>query len=144
MTRIASQGSERAPLPGARALRPAAADGHLEVSRILRPGAPGLWRDRLGQLGRGQRAALLGREQFAQTHGAGEGDLRVLGAFSAVHGLAVVRQHPARRTVILSGTVDRMNAAFGVELLYPAIAFSLTEPPRCSAARAQWPRFGRG
>ena len=116
MTRVALQGSEREPLPGARALRPAAADERLEVTVMLRPSGATPWQERLEQLARGARPAPLTREVFAETHGASESDLDAVAAFAAAHGLTVLTRHPARSTITLGGTVQQMNAAFGVEL----------------------------
>ena len=116
MTRVALQGSEREPLPGARALRPAAAEERLEVTVMLRPSGATPWQERLEQLARGARPAPLTREVFAETHGASESDLDAVAAFAAAHGLTVLARHPARSTITLGGTVQQMNAAFGVEL----------------------------
>lgn len=116
MTRFELQGSVREPLPGGRPLRPAAGDERLEVSLILRPNDPARWLERLERLGRGEHPAELTREQFARAHGTSEADLRAVGAFAAAHGLAVVQQHAARRTMVLAGTVTQMNGAFAVEL----------------------------
>lgn len=116
MTRIASTGTERDPLPGAHPLRPAGADERLEVTLIVRPSAPTLWRECLERLVRGERPAPLTHEQFAARHGAGAADLEAIRAFAAAHGLTVVQQHSARRTVVLAGTVAQMNGAFGVQL----------------------------
>ena len=118
MNRMALPGSERDPLPQARPLRAAAPDERLEVTLILRPSAPAHWRERLERLGRLERPVPLTREQFAALHGASDADLREVAAFAAAHGLAVVQQHAARRTVVLAGTVAQMNAAFGVELFW--------------------------
>ena len=116
MTRVALKGSEREPLPGARALRPAAADERLEVTVMLRPSGATPWQERLEQLARGARPAPLTREVFAETHGASDSDLNAVGAFAAAHGLTVLTRHPARSTITLAGTVQQMNAAFGVQL----------------------------
>ena len=116
MSRIELPGSAREPLPGARALRPAAADERLEATLVLRPSAPPLWDEHLARLGRGEPATPLTREQFAQRHGASATDLQAVVTFAAAHGLAVVQQHAARRTVVVCGEVAQMNAAFGVEL----------------------------
>ena len=116
MSRIELPGSAREPLPGARAVRPAAADERLEATLVLRPSAAPLWDDHLARLGRGERATPLTREQFAQRHGASETNLQAVVTFAAAHGLAVVQRHAARRTVIVCGAVVQINAAFGVEL----------------------------
>jgi kumamolisin len=116
MSRISLPQSTREPLHGARPLRRAATDERLEVTLVLRPGAPELWRQRLAQLERAERPAPLTREQFAQLHGTADADLRAVAAFAAQSGLKVVQQDAARRTVVVTGTVGQMNDAFGVEL----------------------------
>ncbi len=117
MANITLEGSERDALPNARPLGPAAADERLEVTLILRAGSAELWRERMARLSRAEDAAPLTAEQFARLHGATDADLRAVAAFAAAHGLVVVQRHAARRTVVLSGTVAQVNAAFGVELL---------------------------
>ena len=117
MANITLQGSKRDALPNARRLGPAAADERLEVTLILRPGFPELWRERMARLSRAEQTEHLTAEQFARLHGATDTDLRVVAAFAATHELVVVQRHSARRTVVLSGSVAQVNAAFGVELL---------------------------
>ncbi len=116
MSRMSLPDSLREPLPGARPLRRAAADERLEVTVVLRPGAPELWRQRLAQLGRAERTAPLTREQFTQMHATADADLRAVAAFAEANGLTIVQRHPARRTVVLAGTVAQINDTFGVEL----------------------------
>ncbi len=117
MANITLEGSERDTLPPARPLGPAAADERLEVTLILRPGSPELWRERMARLSRAQETAHLTAEQFAQLHSATDADLRAVADFAATSGLVVVQRHAVRRTVMLSGTVTQVNAAFNVELL---------------------------
>lgn len=116
MTRVALPGSERDALAGAQALRPAAAEERLEVTVVLRPSALMPWQSRLEHLARGARPLPLSREAFAEAHGASDADIAALGAFAAAHQLALLARHPARRTIMLGGTVQQMNAAFGVQL----------------------------
>jgi kumamolisin len=58
----------------------------------------------------------LSREEFADQHGAAQADVDHIHAFAKAHGLKVAETSLARRTVVLTGTVDKMNHAFGVEL----------------------------
>ena len=60
----------------------------------------------------------VGREEFAGLDGASLEDLDTIAAFAHSHGLAVIEASAARRTVLVSGTVAQMNAAFGVTLAY--------------------------
>lgn len=117
MTRYPLKGSERNLLPGARVLGSADPNERLEVSLILRTGNEPALRERVAQLARGERLAPLSREEFALAHGAKEPDLAAVREFARAQGLAVVQEHPGRRTVVLAGTVSQMNAAFGIQLL---------------------------
>ncbi|MFL6697598.1 MAG: protease pro-enzyme activation domain-containing protein [Vitreoscilla sp.] len=107
-------GSERQPLAGARAIGPVRPDERIEVTLRVRPKAP---------IAQAQpddthpaRRSYLTREEFADAHGADPQDVARIGAFAQAHGLAVVESDVARRSVVLSGTVESMNNAFGVQL----------------------------
>ncbi|HYM90599.1 MAG TPA: S53 family peptidase, partial [bacterium] len=58
----------------------------------------------------------LKRDEFRDTHGADPQDLEKIRAFARRHGLTIVAEHVARRSVVLSGTAAAMSNAFGVEL----------------------------
>lgn len=60
--------------------------------------------------------AYLSREQLATTHGASPADIAQVMAFAAEHDLKVVDADSAKRHVILSGTPENYNRAFGVAL----------------------------
>jgi kumamolisin len=60
--------------------------------------------------------ARLRRELFAATYGAHPDDLQRVADFASGEGLTVVSTHPARRTVMLSGSLAAASRAFGVEL----------------------------
>ncbi|HTB68231.1 MAG TPA: S53 family peptidase [Steroidobacteraceae bacterium] len=110
-------GSERSALPNARALGPADQHERLEVSVIVRPQAREVLEAQVARLARADRSdGPLSREDFAAAHGASATDLAAVKAFAQLHGLSVVQEHAARRTVVLSGTVAQFNQAFGVEL----------------------------
>jgi len=110
--------SERRPLEGARRTGPTDPSERIVVTLFLRRGsAPGAapsltdW----GALHPRDRK-YLSREQFASTHGARREDLAAVRAFASAHGLAVVSEHPGRRSVRLAGTAGELAATFGVEL----------------------------
>jgi kumamolisin len=110
-------GSERALVPGARILSAADPAERLEVSVILRRRAPEDLAARMTALAAGRSLQpCLSREEFAQRHGAAASDLAAVRAFAGAHGLAVVQEHAARRTMVLSGTVAQFCAAFHVQL----------------------------
>src|SRR5215831_8221161 len=108
-------GSERRPLKGARSLGKADPSERLEVSVLLRNRAADALQEHVKQLHRsGSRPAPLKREEFAQKFGADPADIEELKKFATAHGLCVVEEDPARRTVVLAGTVAQFNKAFSV------------------------------
>jgi kumamolisin len=117
MANIFLKGSERVAMPGATPAAPADPTERLEVSVIVRRGACDEFRARVAGLASGKAAGpALSREEFARRHGASAADLTAVRAFAAAHGLAVVQEHAARRTVVLSGTVAQFSTAFNVRL----------------------------
>src|SRR5271170_3195803 len=63
-----------------------------------------------------KRRTYVSREEFAQSYGAAPTELDQVANFAKGHGLSVVESSAARRTVVVSGTVQQMNDAFGVDL----------------------------
>jgi kumamolisin len=111
------KGSERSALPNARAVGPADEQERLEVSVIVRPQARDALKEQVSRLAQADRSSgPQSREDFAAAHGASTTDLAAVKAFAQLHGLSVVQEHAARRTVVLSGSVAQFNQAFGVEL----------------------------
>ena len=111
------KGSERRPLKGARSLGKADPAERLEVTVLLRHRAADALSDRIKNLHRaGRQVQHIKREDFAQQFGADPGDIREVKKFASSHGLTVVQESSARRTVILAGTVAQFNRAFGVDL----------------------------
>src|SRR5262249_33270263 len=102
------RGTERQPAHGARKVGPADPSELLSVSVRLRrrndaPPIPSL-RDWASNP-RGQ--VRISREQFATRFGASENDLNRVAAFARSNGLNVVESSVARRTIVLSGTVEQ-------------------------------------
>lgn len=117
MANIPLRGSERSAVSGGRVLAPADPAERLEVSVIVRRRAAQRMRERIEALSSGGRAAkYLSREAFARDHGADPADFARVRAFAQTQHLAVVQEHAARRTMILSGTVAQFSAAFAVQL----------------------------
>jgi kumamolisin len=117
MARVTLKGSERLAMPGAQAR--AAADPHerLEVTVLVRRRAGDALQSRLTKLAHGDRAAgKLSRQEFAKLHSADPTDFAAVRKFATAQGLTVVEEHPARRTIVLSGTVEKFSAAFSIEL----------------------------
>src|SRR6202035_2592342 len=57
----------------------------------------------------------LTREEFASKHGARAKDIAAIRTFATKNGLQIVSEEPARRTVILGGTVGAFSKAFGTQ-----------------------------
>ncbi|MGA8502922.1 MAG: S53 family peptidase [Candidatus Sulfotelmatobacter sp.] len=110
-------GSERAPLEGAREIGPANPNETLDVTIRLRSRAGRKPIVNAAEFTKpvGERT-VLSRKEFEQRHGADPDSIARVESFARQHKLTVKGKSPARRTVILSGTVAAMNEAFGVEL----------------------------
>ena len=117
MARHSLRGSERQPLPGSRSIGASDPNERLEVSVLLRRRAAAALASRVEKLAASEKVdGHLGREDFARQFGATPADLAAVRQFATLHGLSVVLEDAARRTVILSGTVAQFNAAFAVKL----------------------------
>ena len=107
------EGSDRAVTHGYTDVGPADPNQRVEVSVLLRR------RPDASPLPAAHEAAEQGhmsREDFAAKHGAADDDIAAVISFARDNMLDVVSTDPARRTVVLAGTVERLDAAFGVEL----------------------------
>lgn len=117
MARIPLKGSERKPLAGSRAVGPADPNEQLQVSVLLRRRGEQSFKERVRQLSSGDRSCgHLTREEFARHFSADPNDIAAIKSFAAHYGLTVAHEHAGRRTIVLSGTVARFEAAFGVKL----------------------------
>ena len=112
-------GSDRQALDGAKAVGPARPDERIEATLRLRAGTPvahALAASGAGDDTHPGQRRYLTREEFAASHGTDPADLDAVAAFAKAHGLAVVESNAARRSVVVSGTTQAMNDAFGVNL----------------------------
>jgi kumamolisin len=117
MAKTPLSGSERQPVSGAKPVGKADPAERLEVSILIRRGNAGALAHRVKQLAGGVVAGgHLSHEAFERQFGASGRDITAVKDFAAANGLAVVQEHAARRTVVLSGTVAQFNAAFDVDL----------------------------
>jgi kumamolisin len=110
-------GSERAPMDGAREIGPANPNETVDVTIRLRSRAgkkPMVTADAYTKPI--EERTILSRKEFEQRYGADPDSIARVETFARQHKLTVKEKSPARRTVILSGTVTAMNEAFGVEL----------------------------
>jgi hypothetical protein len=81
-----------------------------------RPGAPSLpTQDHWSKTLPGRRK-YLSQEDFATQYGAAQSDLVKVADFARSSGLTVASTSTVQRTVLVSGTVEQMNKAFGVDL----------------------------
>ncbi|CAN7605722.1 S53 family peptidase [Trinickia sp. LjRoot230] len=109
-------GSHREPVKGSTRLGPCDPGQTLHVVITVRRPAEGALEQAVQKVARGERVEPLTREAFAQHFGAAESDLAQVQAFAKKYDLHVDQVDAAASTVILSGTVEHFQHAFGVEL----------------------------
>jgi kumamolisin len=115
--RLPLPGSERSPMRGAREIGPADPNQQVEVTIRLRSRA-----GKKSPLNAAESAKPIGertylsRSEYEQEYGADPASIVRVESFARAHNLKVKETSAARRTVILTGTVAAMNAAFGVAL----------------------------
>ncbi|MFZ1022617.1 MAG: S53 family peptidase [Thermoplasmata archaeon] len=112
------QTSHREPMRGARPLGPAYSNEEVAVTLLLRRGSPSdSFHSALSHATQrlGDRR-IVSREEFAHVHGARKGDIEAVREFAHRHHLDVIEESAARRTVRVSGAVERLEAAFRVKL----------------------------
>ncbi len=112
------EGSELRPAPNAKFLGPADPNETIRVTLALRrrpDGPPVPDFDYFAKVPPAHRPRLS-QEEFAAKYGAAPDDIARTEGFAREHGLTVVEAHPARRTMVLSGTVTQIEEAFGVSL----------------------------
>jgi len=71
--------------------------------------------ERLGAIMPAERRHMT-HEEFTAAYGANPKDLATIEAFAQAHGLTVTEVSPAKRSVVLAGTVAAFSEAFGVSL----------------------------
>ena len=115
---VALPGSERYPRPGARQIGTPDPNELIQVSVILRPRTPLDELKSSKELGATlpRDRKYLTREEFATRYGADPADVAKVEAFAYQNNLTVVEESLPRRTVVLSGTIANLSAAFGVSL----------------------------
>jgi len=97
-------GSDRVPFRNARVVGDAHPEERAQVTLVLR---------RKAALDPGKQ---ISRDDFEKEYGASAEDITKVVKFAQSQNLTVVDTDPARRHVIVSGTVDNLEKAFGVEL----------------------------
>jgi kumamolisin len=116
--RVPLPGSERHRRSGARETGAPDPNEQIRVSVRLRPRTPFDTLKSSNALGATlpKDRQYLTREEYAARYGAGPADVAKVEAFAHQHNLTVVEVSLPRRTVVLSGTIANMSAAFGVTL----------------------------
>jgi kumamolisin len=105
-------------MEGAQLIGPSDPHEKMAVTVYLRRGSePGVYPNiaLLGSLPVNERHHLS-REEFAKAHGASADDLAKVRRFAAEFGLEVKEESPARRSVVLRGTVGAFSRAFETKL----------------------------
>jgi kumamolisin len=112
--------SEITPLPKARLIGKADANETVQVTVIVRrkQGAPPLPDQDYWMRTPPGRRKFLSPDEFAAQYGAEQKDIDTVADFGRSNGLTVLEAHAGRRSVILTGTVAQMNAAFGIDMQY--------------------------
>jgi kumamolisin len=110
--------STRHTMPNAKRVGTSDPDEVISVTFTVRrrPGAPELpSQEHWANTPPGERK-YISPEEFTAQYGAAPADLDRIAEFAKSHGLQVVEQNAARRTVIVSGKVSNINRAFSLEL----------------------------
>src|SRR4051794_32367163 len=113
-SRVAIPGSEKKPVPDAEPVGELHPEERIEVTVHLRSRADQELARRVDELASSPAVARehLDRKTFASRYGADPANIARVEAFARANELAVVSASAARRSVVLSGTVTRMTAAF--------------------------------
>lgn len=112
------EGSERRPAPKAEFLGLADPKETLSITIVLRrrPDGPPVPEPSFFAATPPSQRRRMPADEFAAKYGAAPSDIDRVSEFAKAHGLTVVETHPARRTVVVSGTVAQLNATFAVRL----------------------------
>jgi kumamolisin len=109
--KVTLNGSERVPLPGARAIGPTDPHQLIEISVILR--------HRQALETASTSGKFLSHNEFAAQYGADPSHVDMIRKFAEENNLQMLERgdEVLRRTVTLSGTASKMEKAFGLELI---------------------------
>ena len=115
--KIALPGSQRELVAGASAARPIDNNEVVQATVVLRrrtqTPAPESF-----AFSDPQTANHHPREDYGLIHGASPADIASIEAFAHEYGLTVTERSQARRSVVLSGTAENMQQAFGTKLAH--------------------------
>jgi len=110
-------GSEHPAPTGAQCVGACDPAEHFDIVLILRRQASAEFHELVDRLTANDPAAQpLSREDYERRFGASAADIERVEQFAGAHGLTVARADASARRVVLSGTVQQYNAAFGIDL----------------------------
>ncbi len=111
-------GSERRPVAGSRRVGRPNPDEVIRVTVVLRPRHAQEQRALIKRLGSQppRERTYLKRREFETRFGSTPDELRKVTEFAQDSGLKVLESSSAKRSVVLSGTIGRLETAFGVSL----------------------------
>jgi kumamolisin len=113
--RVQVPGSERELISGHLRLGDVDATEEIEITVYLRPRASVDWVEAEAARPPAHRRRIA-REDWAEAHGADQGDVNALRAFAEGAGLTVTDVHHSRRAIALRGPLRTVAAAFGAQL----------------------------
>ncbi|MDA4115162.1 MAG: S53 family peptidase [Thaumarchaeota archaeon] len=111
-------GSERKPLEGSRVSGKLDPEEGIRVIVVLRPRAPSLELSLVKRLGSQlpRSRSYPTRSEFSKSFGSTRDELAKVRDFARDNSLKVLEASPAKRSVVLTGTVGQFSAAFNVSL----------------------------
>ena len=113
--RVTVPGSERQLDPSHQRVGDVDPQSRVDVTVYLSHRVPPQWIDDEARRPPQQRRRI-GRDEWAQAHGADPDDVNAVCAFAEQHGLIVAHTDEARRIVELNGSAEAVSAAFGAQL----------------------------
>ncbi|MBV9507612.1 MAG: S8/S53 family peptidase [Acidobacteriia bacterium] len=116
-TKVALAGSHREPVAGATSARPVDNNEIVQVTVVLRRRTQPEPAETFG-FSEPHITNYHLREEFGILHGASPSEIAQVEAFAHEYGLTVTERSQSRRSVVLSGTAENMQKAFGTSLQY--------------------------
>jgi kumamolisin len=111
-------GTERPPIKGSTLVARVDAQERITVAVIVRqkPGSEPVPSLEHWQTTAPDKRVYLSQEEFFTRHGSAKAEVDRVAEYFRDQGLRVIEQHAGRRRLVVEGTTDQMNAAFGVTL----------------------------
>jgi kumamolisin len=115
--KTALPGSHREPIAGASVARAIDNNEVVHATLVLRRRTPPATPEAFA-FSEPQTVAHHPREEYGLIHGAAPADITAVEAFAHEYGLTVTERSQSRRSVVLSGTAENMQRAFGTTLAH--------------------------